>query len=48
MIRRRLSFDEANRIARELAAGGDAVRALVAELIRINKEHFRLLAHATL
>lgn len=48
VIRRRLSLTDANRIAREAAAGGDAVRAVVAELVRLNKEHVRMLVQATL
>ena len=47
VIRRRLSLTDANRIAREAAAGGDAVRAVVAELVRINREHLRMLVQAT-
>lgn len=48
VVRRRLSILEANRIALEYAAAGDAMRAVVAELVRVNKEHFRVLAQATL
>jgi glycosyltransferase involved in cell wall biosynthesis len=47
-VRRRLSILEANRIALEYAAAGDSMRAVVAELVRLNKEHFRVLAQATL
>ena len=48
IVRRRLSILEANRIALEYAAAGDSMRAVVAELVRLNKEHFRVLAQATL
>jgi glycosyltransferase involved in cell wall biosynthesis len=48
IVRRRLSILEANRIALEYAATGDSMRATVAELVRLNKEHFRVLAQATL
>src|ERR1044071_715306 len=48
IVRRRLSILEANRIALEYAAAGDSMRATVAALGRLNKEHFRILAQATL
>jgi glycosyltransferase involved in cell wall biosynthesis len=48
VVRRRISLLEANRIAHEYAGAGESVAALVAELIRVNKDHFRVLAQATL
>ncbi len=48
VVRRKISFLAANRIALEHAAAGESVKDLVAELVRLNKEHFRVLAHATL
>ncbi|HSR96941.1 MAG TPA: glycosyltransferase [Kofleriaceae bacterium] len=47
VIRRRLALAEANRIAHEVAAGGSAVRSIVAELVRLNREHVRMLVQAT-
>jgi len=48
VIRRKLTFLEANRIALEQAGASAQIGELTAELVRLNKEHFRLLAHATL
>jgi glycosyltransferase involved in cell wall biosynthesis len=47
VCRRRLSLEDANRIAREHAALGDSARHLVAELIRLSKEQLRLLVAAS-
>ena len=47
-MRRWLLILKANRIALEYATAGDSMRAVVAELVRVNKEHFRVLEQTTL
>ena len=46
VIHRRLTFEQANRIAHEAIANPAATRALVGELVRICREHFGMLVAA--
>lgn len=46
VIHRRLTFEQANRIAHEASANPAATRALVGELVRLCREHFVMLVAA--
>jgi GT2 family glycosyltransferase len=46
VIHRRLTFQEANRIALDALANPDATRALAAELVRVHREQFAMIVAA--